>query len=58
VVQVTPAVIHAWLDLHQTRSVALHDALIMASAQLVGCSVLLSNARTLTVLIVQVLKCG
>ncbi|MEI8168048.1 MAG: PIN domain-containing protein [Rhodoferax sp.] len=43
VVQVTPAVIRAGLDLHQTRSVAFYDALIMASAQLAGCSVLLSE---------------
>ena len=43
VVQVTPAVIRAGLDLHQTRSVAFYDALIMASAQLAGCSVLFSE---------------
>lgn len=43
VVQVTPAVIRAGLDLHQTRSVVFYDALIMASAQLAGCSVLFSE---------------
>jgi len=43
VVQVTSAVIRAGLDLHQTRSVAFYDALIMASAQLAGCSVLFSE---------------
>ncbi|MCK9213582.1 MAG: PIN domain-containing protein [Rhodoferax sp.] len=43
VVQVTPAVIRAGLDLHQTRSVAFYDALIMASAQLAGCSMLFSE---------------
>lgn len=43
VVQVTPAVIRAGLDLHQTRSVAFYDALIMASAQLSGCKVLFSE---------------
>lgn len=43
VVQVTPAVIRAGLDLHQTRSVAFYDALIMVSAQLAGCSVLFSE---------------
>lgn len=43
VVQVTPAIIRAGLDLHQTRSLAFYDALIMASAQLAGCSVLFSE---------------
>ena len=43
VVQVTPAVIRAGLDLHQTRSVAFYDALIIASAQLAGCNVLFSE---------------
>lgn len=43
VVQVTPAVIRVGLDLHQTRSVAFYDALIIASAQLAGCSVLFSE---------------
>lgn len=42
-VQVTPAVIRAGLDLHQTRSVAFYDALILASAQLAGCNVLFSE---------------
>ena len=43
VVQVTPAVIRAGLDLHQTRSVGFYDALIVASAQLSGCNVLFSE---------------
>lgn len=46
VVQVTPAVIRAGLDLHQTRSMAFYDALIMASAQMSGCSVLFSEGMT------------
>jgi len=40
---VTPVVIRASLDLHQTHSLAFYDALIMASAQMVGCSVLFSE---------------
>ena len=40
VIQVTPAIIHAGLDLHQTRSVAFYDAIIVASAQIAGCNVL------------------
>ena len=43
VVQVTPALIRAGLDLHQTRKLAFYDALIVASAQAVGCAVLLSE---------------
>lgn len=43
VVQVTPAVIRAGLDLHQTRSVAFYDALIIASAHIAGCTVLFSE---------------
>lgn len=43
VVQVTPAIIRAGLDLHQTRSVAFYDALIISSAQVSGCSVLVSE---------------
>lgn len=35
--------IRAGLDLHQTRSIAFYDALIVASAQLAGCSVLFSE---------------
>jgi len=37
VVQVTPAIIHAGLDLHQTRSVAFFDAIVLASAHAAGC---------------------
>ena len=43
IVQVTPAIIRAGLDLHQTRSLSFYDALIMASAQAAGCNVLLSE---------------
>ena len=43
VVQVTPAIIRAGLDLHQTRSVSFYDALIIASAQTAGCNVLFSE---------------
>lgn len=43
VIQVTPAIIRAGLDLHQTRSVSFYDALILASAQTAGCSVLFSE---------------
>jgi predicted nucleic acid-binding protein len=43
VIQVTPAIIRAGIDLHQTRSVAFYDALIIASAQTAGCTVLLSE---------------
>ena len=43
VVQVTPAIIHAGLDLQQTRSVSFFDALILASAHASGCNVLWSE---------------
>ena len=43
VIQVTPAIIHAGLDLHQTRSIAFYEAIIVASAQTAGCNVLLSE---------------
>lgn len=43
VVQVTPAIIHAGLDLHQTRSVSFFDAIVLASAHAAGCNVLLSE---------------
>ena len=43
IVQVTPAIIRAGLDLHQTRSLSFYDALIMASAQAASCNVLLSE---------------
>ena len=39
-VQVTPAIIRAGLDLHHTRSVAFFDAILLASARAAGCSVL------------------
>ena len=43
VIQVTPAIIHAALDLHQTRSIAFYDAIIVATAQTAGCDVVLSE---------------
>lgn len=44
VIQVTPVLIRSALDLHQTRSVAFYDALVLASAQAAGCTVLYSEA--------------
>jgi len=43
VIHVTPAIIHAGLDLHQTRSVSFFDAIILASAHTAGCGVLYSE---------------
>jgi predicted nucleic acid-binding protein len=43
VVQVTPTIIRAGLDLHQTRSISFYDALICVCAQTAGCSVLYSE---------------
>jgi predicted nucleic acid-binding protein len=43
IIQVTPAIIRAGLDLHQTRSVGFYDALIVSSAHVAGCSVLFSE---------------
>jgi len=43
VVQVTPAIIRVGLDLYQTRSIAFYDSLVVASAQMAGCAVLLSE---------------
>lgn len=43
VVQITPALIRAGLDLHQTRSVSFYDAIVLASAQTAGCSELFSE---------------
>jgi predicted nucleic acid-binding protein len=40
VVQVTPAIIRAGLDLHQTRSVSFSDAIVLASAHASGCNVI------------------
>jgi predicted nucleic acid-binding protein len=40
IVQVTPAIIRAGIDLQQTRKLAFYDALIVASAQIAGCTVL------------------
>jgi len=43
VIQVTPNLIHAALDLHQTRSVSFYDALIVAAAHQAGCDTLYSE---------------
>ncbi len=43
VIQVTPAIIHGGLDLHQTRSVSFYDAHILSSAQTAGCNLLMSE---------------
>ena len=43
VVNVTPDIIDTAVDLHQTRSLSFYDALIVASAQVAGCSVLYSE---------------
>jgi predicted nucleic acid-binding protein len=43
VVQVTPALIRAGLDLHQTRSVSFYDAIVLASAATAGCGTLFSE---------------
>ena len=43
VVQITPALIRAGLDLHQTRSVSFYDAIVLASAETAGCSALFSE---------------
>ena len=43
VIQVTPAIIRAGLDLNQIRSVTFYDAIVLASAQTAGCSVLYSE---------------
>ena len=44
VVQVTPTIIRAGLDLHQTRSVAVFDAIVLASAHAAGCIVIWTEA--------------
>lgn len=43
VVNITPEIIDAAVDLHQTRSVSYYDALVLASAHVAGCSVLYSE---------------
>lgn len=43
IVQVSPAIIHAGLDLYQTRSIGFFDAIIMASAHAAGCAVVYSE---------------
>lgn len=43
VVQITPAIIHGALDLHQTRSLSFYDALIVQAASVSGCDMLYSE---------------
>lgn len=43
VIQVTPSIIRAGLDLHQTRCISFYDAIVLATAQTAGCSLLLSE---------------
>ena len=43
IVQITPALIRAGLDLHQTRSVSFYNAIVLASAATAGCSELFSE---------------
>ena len=43
IVQVTPAIIRAGLDVEQTRSIGFYDAIVRASAQVAGCAVLYSE---------------
>lgn len=43
VVQVTTSLVNEALDIQQTRGVSYYDALIVAAAQISGCSVLLSE---------------
>jgi predicted nucleic acid-binding protein len=40
VVQVTPSIIRAGLDLHQTRSLSFFDAIVLASAHAAGCNLI------------------
>jgi len=42
-VQVTPAIIRAGLDLQQTRSVSFFDSIVLASAHAAGCNVIWSE---------------
>ena len=41
--QITPAIIRAGLDLHQTRSLAFYDAIVLANAQTASYHTLLSE---------------
>jgi predicted nucleic acid-binding protein len=43
IVQVTPAIIRLRLDLHQPRSMAFNDAIVIACAGTAGCRVLLTE---------------
>jgi predicted nucleic acid-binding protein len=40
IVQVTPAIIRAGLDIHQTRSLSFFDAIVLATAHASGCNVI------------------
>jgi predicted nucleic acid-binding protein len=40
VIQAKPAIIRAGLDLHTTNSVAVFDAVMLASAHAAGCNVI------------------
>lgn len=44
VIQATPCIIRAGLDLQQTRRIAFYDAIVLATAQTAGCDLLLSEA--------------
>ncbi len=43
VLQVTPSIIRSALDLRQTHNIGFYDAVIVASAQVAGCGILLSD---------------
>jgi predicted nucleic acid-binding protein len=43
VVQVTPEIVRAGLDLYQTRKLGFYDAIVVASAQIAGCTTLYSE---------------
>ena len=43
VVQVTPTIIQSALDLHQTRSLSIFDAIIVQAATVAGCDMLYSE---------------
>jgi predicted nucleic acid-binding protein len=43
VVPITPAIIRIGVDLHQTKKLAFYDAIIVASAQISGCTRIFSE---------------
>ena len=43
VVQVTSSIIRTGIDLHQTRSIAFYDAIVVATARAAGCGLLFSE---------------